>query len=46
MLTYQNQGWWDAAKELFVQVIETSKKKLGVNYPDTLTNIANLALTF
>jgi hypothetical protein len=45
-LTYQNQGWWDAAEELEVQVIETRKKKLGVNHPDTLTSMNNLAFTW
>jgi hypothetical protein len=29
-----------------VQVIETSKTKLRVDHPDTLSSMANLALTF
>ncbi|KAF1941100.1 hypothetical protein EJ02DRAFT_348519, partial [Clathrospora elynae] len=33
-------------EELEVQVIETFKKKLGADHPDTLTSIANLALTY
>jgi hypothetical protein len=44
-LTYRNQGRWDAAKELFVQVMETSKKKLGADHPSTLTSMNNLAFT-
>jgi Flp pilus assembly protein TadD len=44
--TYLNQGRWDAAEELFVQVMETSKKKLGADHPDTLTSMANLAFTW
>ena len=44
--TYRNQGRWDAAEELEVQVMETSKKKLGVDHPDTLTSMANLASTY
>ncbi|OBT39371.1 hypothetical protein VE00_10239 [Pseudogymnoascus sp. WSF 3629] len=44
--TYRNQGRWDAAEELDVQVMETSKKKLGADHPDTLTSMANLASTY
>ena len=29
-----------------MQVIETSKTKLGVDHPDTLNSMANLALTY
>jgi hypothetical protein len=29
-----------------VQVIETSKKKLGADHPDTLTSMVNLAFTW
>ncbi|KAF2008271.1 hypothetical protein BU24DRAFT_360682, partial [Aaosphaeria arxii CBS 175.79] len=32
--------------ELFVQVMETCKKKLGVDHPSTLTSMANLAWTW
>ncbi|KAF1968794.1 hypothetical protein BU23DRAFT_479214 [Bimuria novae-zelandiae CBS 107.79] len=31
---------------LLVQVMETRKKKLGADHPDTLTSMANLALTY
>ncbi|KAF2022534.1 hypothetical protein EK21DRAFT_83159, partial [Setomelanomma holmii] len=41
-----NQGRWDAAEELEVQVMETSKKKLGADHPSTLTSMANLAFTW
>jgi Tetratricopeptide repeat len=41
--TYMNQGRWEAAEELEVQVMETRKKKLRANHPDTLTSMANLA---
>ncbi|RMZ82040.1 hypothetical protein DV736_g6643, partial [Chaetothyriales sp. CBS 134916] len=44
--TYRNQVRWEAAEELFVQVIETRKKKLGADHPDTLTSMANLASTY
>jgi hypothetical protein len=37
---------WDAAEELFVQVMETRKTKLGVDHPHTLTSMANLAATY
>jgi DNA-binding transcriptional regulator YiaG len=43
--TYRNQGRWDAAEELEVQVMETSKKKLGADHPDTLASMNNLAHT-
>jgi hypothetical protein len=43
--TFRNQGRWDAAEELFVQVMETRKKKLGADHPDTLTSVKNLAFT-
>ncbi|KAF1968793.1 hypothetical protein BU23DRAFT_479048 [Bimuria novae-zelandiae CBS 107.79] len=44
--TLWNQGRWDAAEELFVQVMETFKKKLGADHPSTLTSMANLAWTW
>jgi hypothetical protein len=43
--TYRNQGRWDAAEELEVQVIEIRKERLGADHPDTLTSINNLAFT-
>ncbi|KAK3947691.1 hypothetical protein QBC32DRAFT_318570 [Pseudoneurospora amorphoporcata] len=44
--TFWNQGRWEEAEKLFVQVMETSKTKLGADHPDTLTSIANLASTY
>jgi hypothetical protein len=44
--TYRNQGRWDDAEKLEVQVMETSKTKLGVDHPDTLTSMNNLAFTW
>ncbi|PVH91024.1 hypothetical protein DM02DRAFT_722456 [Periconia macrospinosa] len=43
---YHLRGRWDAAEELEVQVMETSKKKLGADHPSTLTSMANLASTY
>ena len=34
--TYQNQGWWEEAEKLEVQVTETRKTKLGADHPDKL----------
>jgi len=44
--TYMNQGRWEAAEELEVQVMETRKKKMGADHPDTLGSMHNLALTY
>ncbi|KAF2463184.1 uncharacterized protein BDR25DRAFT_320196 [Lindgomyces ingoldianus] len=38
-----DQGRWEAAKALFVEVVETSKTKLGKDHPNTLTSMCNLA---
>ncbi|KAK0734715.1 P-loop containing nucleoside triphosphate hydrolase protein [Lasiosphaeria miniovina] len=43
---YYDEGRWEEAEKLFVQVMETSKTKLGADHPDTLTSMANLASTF
>jgi hypothetical protein len=43
--TYRNQGRWDTAEELFVQVMEMSKKKLGADHPSTLSSMNNMAFT-
>ncbi|KAK5651032.1 hypothetical protein OQA88_1501, partial [Cercophora sp. LCS_1] len=43
---YYDEGRWAEAEKLFVQVMETSKTKLGADHPDTLTSIDNLASTF
>ncbi len=44
--TYWNQGRWDEAEKLEVQVMETTKRVLGEEHPDTLTSMANLASTY
>jgi hypothetical protein len=44
--TYRNQGRWEEAESLFVQVMETRKTELGADHPDTLTSMNNLAFTF
>jgi hypothetical protein len=44
--TYQNQGRWEEAEELKVQVMETRKTKLGADHPSTLTSMHNLAITW
>ncbi|PVH69571.1 hypothetical protein DL98DRAFT_394098, partial [Cadophora sp. DSE1049] len=33
--TYTNQGGWEEAEKLELQVMETSKTKLGVHHPAT-----------
>jgi hypothetical protein len=42
-LTYQIQGRWKEAEKLSVQVMETKKRVLRQEHPDTLTSMANLA---
>ena len=44
--TYRNQGRWDEAEKLEVDVMNARKAKLGSDHPDTLTSMANLALTY
>ncbi|KAF8345299.1 hypothetical protein F5887DRAFT_1159043 [Amanita rubescens] len=44
--TYRNQGRWDEAEKLEVEVMEARKEKLGSLHPDTLTSMANLASTY
>ncbi len=39
-------GLWKEAEKLEVQVMETRKAKLGVDHPDTVTSMANLAFTW
>ena len=45
-LTLLDQGRWEEAEKLEVQVMETRKAKLGADHPDTLTSMANLAVTW
>ena len=45
-LAYQNQGRWKEAEELFVQVLETTKRALGQEHTDNLASMASLVLTY
>ena len=45
-LAYNLRGRWKEAEELEVQVMETRKRVLGAEHPDTLTSMANLAFTW
>ncbi|KAH7303713.1 hypothetical protein B0I35DRAFT_472203 [Stachybotrys elegans] len=40
--TYRNQGRWEEAEKLQVQVMEISKTKVGSDHVDTLTHMNNL----
>jgi tetratricopeptide (TPR) repeat protein len=40
------EGRWKEAEELEVQVMDTRKRVLGEEHPDTLTSMANLASTY
>ena len=42
---FVGQGLWDQAEELETQAMETRKRMLGTEHPDTLITMANLALT-
>jgi hypothetical protein len=44
--TYRDQGRWEEAEELEVQVMETSLRVIDAEHPDTLTSMANLASTY
>jgi tetratricopeptide (TPR) repeat protein len=39
-------GRYNESEELFVQVVDMSKSALGDEHPDTLTQMANLAVTY
>ncbi len=43
---YRKQGRWKEAKELEVQVMETSSRVLGPEHSETLSSMANLASTY
>jgi tetratricopeptide (TPR) repeat protein len=45
-MTLYSDGRYDEAEELFVQRMETSKKKLGADHLDTLAGMGNLASTY
>ena len=44
--TYWNQGRWDKAEKLEVDVMNAFKAKLGLDHPHTLTSMGNLASTY
>jgi hypothetical protein len=39
-------GRWNEAEASFTQVLETRKRKLGADHPDTLTSLENLAFAW
>ena len=41
-----HSGQWNEAEKLYVQVMETRKRVLSQERPDTLTSMANLATIF
>lgn len=44
--TYWEQGRWDEAEKVFIEVMKARQERLGSQHPHTLTSIANLALTY
>ena len=44
--TYWNQGRLKEAEELQVRVMETTKRVLGEEHPDSLLGMSNLASTY
>src|SRR5438045_2386777 len=46
VLVYYNDGEWKKAEELEVQVMDTRKRVLGAEHPDTLSSMANLVSTY
>ena len=45
-VTYREQGRWNEAEHLQVQVMEMRKKLIGAEHPDTLNSMTNLAVTY
>ena len=45
-ITYKNQGRWNEAEQLEIQVMDMRKKLLGAEHPHTLISIRNLACTY
>lgn len=43
--TYRNQGRWVEAEQLFVQVLETHKTKIGDSHTNILSSMPNHAFT-
>ena len=44
--TYSDQGRWNEAEQLEIQVMDMRKKLLGTEHPDTLCSMGNLAVTY
>ena len=44
--TYWNQGRWNEAEQLQIQVMDMTKKLLGAEHPDTLSSMADIASTY
>jgi len=45
-LVMLENGDWNKAEQLFVEVMDMRKKLLGTEHPDTLTSMANVASTY
>jgi len=43
---YLEQGQWEDAEQLFMQVMEARRTKPGEVHPDTLTSMGTLASTY
>lgn len=46
ILAFSEARRWKEAEELEIQVMETRKRVLGEEHPDTLSSMANLALIY
>ena len=44
--TYSRQGRLNEAEKLEIDALTASKAKLGLDHPDTLSNMANVAWTY
>jgi tetratricopeptide (TPR) repeat protein len=44
--TYESQGLWKEAEELYLQVLEMRTRVLGTEHPDTLTSMNNLSVIY
>ena len=44
--TYWNQGRWNEAEQLYIQVMDMRKKLLGAEHPETITSMSDLASTY
>ena len=45
-ITYKNQGRWNEAEQLDINVMDVTEKLLGAEHPDTLSSTGNLASTY